>query len=129
MIRTHAVRIAAAFAVLFSSTPTEADARDEAGGDLKRRVPKYQYFHCTAVHKILAEAYKQIGDRASETVQKEKAARRYEEGKRDLIEVGKDPSEADGRVQKYIDQIVDELETDPTKVRVLILGCAQHFPS
>ncbi len=64
----------------------------------KRRIPRYQYFYRTAVHKILAEAYKQIGDRVYEAVQKDKAARLYEEGKKDLIEVGKDP----GRVQKYI---------------------------
>ncbi|TLX16315.1 hypothetical protein [Rhizobium sp. MHM7A] len=89
----------------------------------KRRVPRYHFFHCTAVHRILAEAYKQIGDKVSEAVQREKADRRYQEGKKDLIEVGKDPSEAEGRVRKYVDKIIGELEADPGKIRVFVFGC------
>lgn len=110
-------------AALIFALPVVVSAQEQ-----KRRIPRYQYFHCTAVHRILAEAYKQIGDRVSELAQRDKAELRYQEGKKDLIEVGKDPSEAEGRVQKYVDKIIGELEAEPEKIRVFVFGCNQYFP-
>ena len=111
-------------AALIFSLPVVASAQES-----KRRIPRYQYFHCTAVHRILAEAYKQIGDKVSEAAQRDKAELRLQEGTKDLIEVGKDPSEAEGRVQKYVDKIIGELEADPEKIRVYVFGCDEvHFP-
>lgn len=107
-------------AVLLLSLPIAVSAQEQ-----KRRIPRYQYFHCTAVHRILAEAYKQAGDVVSEAAQRVQAERRYQEGKRDLIEVGKDPSEAAGRVQKFIDKITSELEADPEKIRLFVFGCRE----
>ncbi|AFL53996.1 hypothetical protein USDA257_c54810 [Sinorhizobium fredii USDA 257] len=52
-----------------------------------------------------------------------KADRHYQEGKRDLIEVGKDPSEAEGRVQKFVDDIIGKLQADPKLIRVYVFGC------
>lgn len=110
-------------AVLIFSLPIVVSAQE-----LKRRVPRYHYFYCAAVHRILAEAYKHTGNKVSEAVQKSKAERLYQEGKKDLIEVGKNPSEAEGRVQKNVARIVDELKKDPQKIHVHIFGCADDFP-
>lgn len=112
-----AMKLPLVAAIIFS-LPIVVPAQEQ-----KRRIPRYHYFHCTAVHRILAEAYKQIGDKVSEAAQREQAYRRYREGKKDLIEVGKDPSEAEGRVQRYVDKIIGELEADPEKIRIFVFGC------
>lgn len=107
-------------AALIISLPIAVSAQEQ-----KRRFPRYHYFHCTAVHRILAEAYKHAGNKVSEAAQRVKAQRLYQEGKRDLIEVGKDPSEAEGRVQKYVDEIIGKLKADPKMLRVYAFGCQE----
>ncbi|WP_042778004.1 hypothetical protein [Sinorhizobium fredii] len=109
-------------AALILSLSTAVSAQER-----KRHVPRYHYFHCTAVHRILAEAHRHAGNKVSEAAQRVKADRLYQEGKRDLIEVGKDPSEAERRVQKFVDEMIGKLEADPKLIRVYVFGCSEDY--
>ncbi|MEY9719768.1 hypothetical protein ABIA22_002258 [Sinorhizobium fredii] len=125
MIRASALAKAAAIFLLVSGTQLNAEEVPQAP---QRRIPRYQYFFCTAVNILMAEVHKSAGDTTSETARRLKAERLYEEGKKDLIEVGKDPSEADARVQEHLDQIIKQLEANTQMFRYMDRLCAEHFP-
>lgn len=124
MIRATVLATASAVFLMVSGTALSAEAPQAP----PRRIVRYQYFFCTAVNYIMAELYKRAGDKTSEAVRRSKAEKVFEEGKKDLIEVGKAPSEAEGRVQEHIDQISNQVEADPQMFRVMEKACAEHFP-
>ncbi|QHG70163.1 hypothetical protein [Ensifer adhaerens] len=124
MIRATVLATASAIFLMVSGTALSAEAPQAT----PRRIVRYQYFFCTAVNYIMAELYKRAGDKTSEAARRSKAEKVFEEGKKDLIEVGKDPSEADSRVQEHIDQISNQVEADPQMFRLMDKACVEHFP-
>lgn len=99
-----------------------------ASAEGKRRFVRDEYFMCTALHLGLEDAYKRMGDKAASGRHSKKAEVLYEAGKKDLIEVGKSPSEAKERVQKHIDKMTKVAETTPELLRVFIQVCNEYFP-
>ncbi|WP_349433624.1 hypothetical protein [Pararhizobium sp. A13] len=99
-----------------------------ASAEGKRRFVRDEYFMCTVVHLGLADGYTGMGDKAASDRHRKKAEVLYEAGKKDLVVVGKSPSEAKERVQKHIDRLTKVAETTPELLRGFIRVCNDHFP-
>ncbi|MBB4279523.1 hypothetical protein GGE12_007340 [Rhizobium mongolense] len=76
----------------------------------------------------LAQTYRKTGDVDAEAFHTLESDFLYEKGKRDLIEIGRSPEENDKRVQGHLDDIDNELQSAPTKMRNMLYLCNEHFP-
>ncbi|WP_349433581.1 hypothetical protein [Pararhizobium sp. A13] len=99
-----------------------------ASAEGKRRFVRDEYFMCAALHFGLRDAYKEMGAKAASDRHSKKAEILYEAGKKDLVEVGKSPSEAKERVQKHLDRMTKDLETRPELFPAFIRVCNESFP-